>query len=219
MAELVLVDNDALFKASCYDLATDLIEILASGSRDVAGLALAKFVLRRKIEKSSRIADRQRAAKALDVVLASVSALEPDDAELGLAAQYEEHALSAGYAFDSGESQLLAVLVNRTAKAIVTGDKRAVAAALQLATDLKIVPALAGRFACFEQVMLWICGKKGGLALATLVCAEPAVDKTMSICFGCSSSFDERNMREGLDSYVGHLRGNSGELLCDKLLA
>jgi hypothetical protein len=219
MAELVLVDNDVLFKASCYDLATDLIEILAGGSRDVAGLALARFVLKRKIEKSGKIADRERAAKALSTVLASISALEPNETELGLAAQYEEHALSAGFAFDSGESQLLAVLVNRAAKAMVTGDKRAVAAAWKLATDLEIVPALARRFGCLEQVILAICGKKGGPPLAASVCAEPAVDKTMSICFGCSSTFDEQNMREGLDSYVRHLRSNSGELLCDKLPA
>jgi hypothetical protein len=219
MAELVLVDSDVLFKASCYDLACDLIEVLAGGSRDVASLALARFVLKRKIEKSGRIADRQRAAKALDSVLASISALEPNDAELSLAAQYEEHGLSAGYAFDSGESQLLAVLVNRAAKVMVTGDKRAVAAAWRLAIDIESVPLLAGRFACFEQVMLEIRGKKGGPALAASVCAEPAVDKAMSICFGCSSTFDEQNMREGLDSYVGHLRGSSGELLCGKLPA
>ena len=162
MAELVLVDNDVLLKTSCLDLVADLIELLAGGSRDVAGLALARFVLKRKIEKSGRIADRQRATKALETVLASILALEPDDTELGLAAQYEEHALSAGYAFDSGESQLLAVLVNRAAKVTVTGDKRAVAAAWRLATDLEIVPALAGRLGCFEQVMLGICGKKGG---------------------------------------------------------
>jgi hypothetical protein len=219
MAELVLVDNDVLLKSSCYDLATDLTEILTGGGRDVAGLALAKFVLKRKIEKSGKIANRPRATKALDTVLASISVLEPDNTELGLAAQYEEHALSAGYAFDSGESQLLAVLVNRTAKAMVTGDKRAVAATWQLATDLKIVPALAGRLGCFEQVMLGICGKKGGPAVAASVCVEPAVDKAMSICFGCSSTFDEQNMRQGLQSYIEHLRGTSGELLCDKLPA
>lgn len=217
MAELVLVDNDVLLKASCFDLAADLIELLAGRSRDVAGLALAKFVLKRKIEKSGRIADRQRATKALETVLASISALEPDDTELGLAAQYEEHALSAGYAFDSGESQLLAVLVNRAAKVTVTGDKRAVAAAWQLATDLDIVPSLAGRLGCFEQVMLGICRKRGGPVVAASVCAEPAVDKAMSICFGCSSTFDEQNMLDGLQSYIEHLRGTSGELLCDEL--
>jgi hypothetical protein len=219
MAELMLVDNDVLLKASCYDLAADLRDILAGRDRSVAGLALAKFVLKRKIEKSGRIADRQKAAKALDGVLTSIVALEPDDAELKLAALYEEHALSAGYAFDSGESQLLAVLVNRAAKALITGDKRAVAAAWQLATDLEIVPSLAGRLACFEQVMLDICARKGGPAVATSVCAEAGVDKAMSICFGCSSTFDEQNMRDGLSSYIEHLRGNSGELLCDRLPA
>ncbi|CCD84882.1 protein of unknown function [Bradyrhizobium sp. ORS 285] len=219
MAELMLVDNDVLFKTSCYDLAPELISILACGSRDVASLALAKFVLKRKIEKSGKIVDRQRASKSLDTVLASITSLEPDDAELGLAAQYEEHALSAGYAFDSGESQLLAVLVNRAAKAMVTGDKRAIAAAWRLATDLGIVPALAGRIACFEQVMLCICAKKGGAAVAASVCAEAAVDKAMSICFGCSSTFDEQNSEEGLNSYVEHLRGNSGELLGDNFFA
>ncbi|HXH42389.1 MAG TPA: hypothetical protein VNK51_00930 [Bradyrhizobium sp.] len=219
MAELVLVDNDVLMKACCYDLGADLLDILSGQEQTVAGLALAKFVLKRKIEKSSSVVDREKAAKALDAVLASISALEPDDAELKLAAQYEEHALSAGYAFDSGESQLLAILVNRTARVLVTGDKRAVAAAWQLATDLEMVPTLAGRLGCFEQAMLDICNKKGGRTVATLVCTEPAVDKAMSICFGCSSTFDEQTMRDGLGSYIGHLRGNSGELLCDRLPA
>lgn len=214
MADLMLVDNDVLLKASCYDLAADLPRLLCGSGRDVAGLALAKFVLKRKIEKSKSVADRQKATKALDVVLASIAALEPDSAELQLAAQYEEHALSAGYAFESGESQLLAILINRAAKALMTGDKRAVVAAWQLATDLDILPALAGRFVCFEQVMLELCARKDPSVVAVSVCAEKAVDKTMSICFGCSSAFDENSMRTGLLSYTEDLRTRSGELLC-----
>lgn len=214
MADLMLVDNDVLMKACCYNLTKQLLSLLSVGGGGVAGLGLARFVLKRKIEKSGGIFDRTRASAALSELLGFIEELEPDAAELKLAGQYEEKAQTAGYAFDSGESQLLAILVNRAERAIVTGDKRAIVAAWRLADELEMLPSVAGRFVCFEQVMLEICTGASAAGVAALVCTEPAIDKTMSICFGCSSQFDEDSMRAGLQSYADDLRDRSGTLLC-----
>jgi hypothetical protein len=214
MGDLVLLDNDVVLKTACYGTSDHLRRLLSKEGRSLAGLGLAKFVLRRNIRKSNRINDREKAFVAMEALLAWLDAIEPDAKEVALAASFEAHAQAAGLALDPGESQLLAVLVRRAATALLTGDKRAVVSVDRLASDLGIQPAVGGRLACFEQVMVGICEQGGFAEIGALVCAEELVDKTMSICFGCSSggaSADEA--RTGLLSYVEDLRRRSGAVL------
>jgi hypothetical protein len=50
--------------------------------------------------------------------------------------------------------------------------------------------------------------------LRTAICTEPMVDKTLTICFGCSSASTQREtVLEGLDSYIRALRSVATRIL------
>ena len=51
--------------------------------------------------------------------------------------------------------------------------------------------------------------------VAEAVCAERAVDKSLSICFGCYSESPARSesVLEGLESYISALRAEAQQVL------
>jgi hypothetical protein len=214
MSELVLLDNDVILKTSCYGLVEETRGLLSEEDGCLGGLGLARFVLGKRVQKSRNIKHRDKTAFALQTFLASIDALEPDAEELALAASFEEKAQMLGAALDTGESQLLAILIRRCARSLATGDKRAIAAIHTIASELPLIAEAEGRLQCLEQLMLELLSRNDVSLLAEKVCTEPDVDKTLSICFGCSSQkTDTETTREGLKSYVGYLRKRSGKLL------
>jgi hypothetical protein len=141
--------------------------------------------------------------------------VEPEARELTLAAILELSAQRRGISFDTGESQLLAILVYRNARILLTGDKRAITALGLLAAEHAEAAAVAGRVACLEQLFIGLLKTVGGVALRSSVCAEPRADRMLSISFQCSSgAADDSTYLEGLTSYLNHLRQHSGEVLC-----
>src|SRR5262245_15271135 len=115
MAASVLLDNDVILKTCCYDTVRHLSECIAGNSRTLHALGVAKFVLKSVIAKKRHILNRERAASRLAEFLASSTLIEPDEDELLLAAEFEAVAQSSGLNLDVGESQLLAVLIKRSA--------------------------------------------------------------------------------------------------------
>jgi len=46
------------------------------------------------------------------------------------------------------------------------------------------------------------------------ICSEPTVDKTLTICFGCSSQdSNSADILQGLDSYIGAIRASAARVL------
>ena len=213
MPEMALLDNDVIYKCACFDCVGELAEMV--GDRvSPHRLSLAEFVLRRKISKSSRISDKIGAQSRLATCLEWATALEPTDEELSLAAEIEAAAQQLNISFDSGESQLLAVLVERQACRLYTGDKRAVEGLGPLAEHLAMSESIVNKIICFEQVLLILLRVLGAKELTSRVCRETEVDKAASICCGCASGgSDEAGITEGLNSYINHLRGRCGSAL------
>lgn len=213
MPEMALLDNDVIYKCACFDCVDELTEVLGDGVLPHR-LSLAEFVLRRKISKSSRIGDKAGAQSRLATCLERATALEPTDEELALAADIEAAAQQLNVSFDSGESQLLAVLVERQARGLYTGDKRAVEGLGPLAMHMEMSESIVNKIICFEQVMLILLRVLGAKELASRVCREAEVDKAASICCGCASGgSDEAGITEGLTSYINHLRDRCGAAL------
>lgn len=207
MPDAVLMDNDVILKASCYDVVDEVVAILAGGSRAIHVLGVGRFVLERAIAKKKNISDRGRARDRLARLLGSVTAIEPDGDELVLAAEFEQAAQTHGLALDGGESQLLAVLIKRSAALLLTGDKRAIRAIEPLVTASGHGDQVAGRVACLEQVVVALISRHGAEAIRARICGERAVDTSLSICFSCSSvAVNPQSIREGLASYIKHLR-------------
>ncbi|TMK40054.1 MAG: hypothetical protein E6G56_08620 [Actinobacteria bacterium] len=205
----VAVDNDVLLKAACYGIAQRFWP--HAGEEPAAGvLGAARFVIASAIARGSRVRDKAAASKALAEFLSEAAVLEPTNAEVGAAAELERLAQLTGLELDVGESQLAAMTAGRDIALLDTGDKRAVRG-LEILIDLSETCAqLGARVRCLEQLFLRVLDEKPGEfeAIARAVCAEPAVDKTASICFGCYSGggMERDAVLVGLESYVGSLR-------------
>jgi hypothetical protein len=133
MPDLTLLDNDVVLKTCCYGLAPQALRCLQDRGSTVAALGIAQFVLPKKAARSPNISDKARATAALKDAFAILSFEEPDETELALAAELEDLAQAQGVELDTGESQLVAMLVRRSATMLLTGDKRAIVAVEALA--------------------------------------------------------------------------------------
>ncbi len=214
----VAVDNDVLLKAACYGLAIRFWP-QAGEVPGVGILGASRFVLAKATERGDRVRDQAGARRALDEFFALTAVLEPSGDELRVAAELERLAQRAGLALDIGESQLAAMLAGRDIAWLDTGDKRAVAALDGLVGHPEAYAALSGRVRCLEQLFLRLLDEAPAEfgAIASSVCAEPDVDKTVTICFACLSggAGSSDAVCEGLQSYVGSLRAAAPRVLAD----
>ncbi len=202
MPERVLVDNDVALKISCYDLVDEMVDATTVAEVAPAMLGVGRFVIRSRLAKARNIADAAKAIDAFERLLAAIRAIEPDEAELSLAADLEAEASRHDLDLDGGESQLLAVLARRGCDLLLTGDKRAISAIAATAAAIA-----ASRIACLEQLICQLVGMVGTQAVRPGVCAEPRVDRAITACFACSRAAPpgDDEVVAGLTSYVRHL--------------
>jgi hypothetical protein len=139
--------------------------------------------------------------------LAGQDAIETTAEEQALAAHLEATAQSLPVNLDTGESQLLAVLVLRALPRLMTGDKRAIIAIERLLDAVEALADVTGKLTCLERLVKYAVTKGDAALIQEAICKEPDVDRTLSICFRCFSP--ERTIEtvvEGLDSYISDLR-------------
>jgi hypothetical protein len=215
MSSELLIDNDVIKKLAVYGLFEELQAISLPADRQLMVLGAAPFVLSKAIEKSKSIRVREAALGRLQEALALCEMIEPGDDEVSLAASLEDTAQRLGLPFDQGESLLIAALVFRASSALITGDKRALGCTATVIADHVILSELSGRIACLEQVLFSLLGAGDGTSHAQRICQEPDLDRAISICFGCASSFNLNAAKEGLQSYIESVRQSAEPLLAD----
>jgi hypothetical protein len=163
------------------------------------------------LAKATNIADPSRASEAFTRLLEAVSLVEPDDAELAIAAELEAEASRRDLELDGGESQLLAILTNRSYRRLITGDKRAITAMASMG-----MTEASEKVACLEQLVAQIVRLVGGSIVRQCVCAEPGVDRALTICCGCSGADPgEDGVLAGLASYIGSLNQSAPGMLVE----
>lgn len=210
MLEAFLLDNDVVLKMCAYMAADRLVEVATYNGQKPAVLGLARYSLHTQVRRSKSIEDHDTAAEQLSIFFAGAQLLEPTGDEIAFAAELEEEAILGGLELDSGESQLVALMLFRVGPLIVTGDKRAL---LALAA---VAPTLANsRFACLEQLVASLMSIEcSAESLRTAVCMCPKVDKAIAICFSCAASnVSSAEVMEGLRSYAEDLRRRAGRLM------
>lgn len=208
MAEPVLIDVDVAFKVCIYRSGADL---LACTNKDQppALLSISQFTLRSRARRVRGLQNIDGTIEEIENLIAKITFIQPTEAEIAMAADFEEDAAQCSLEFDTGESQLLAVLLSRRAPLLVTGDKRAI----QALHDLD-VSGIDGRIACFEQLMASILARCEPQTLRERICREPCADRAMTSCFACSSlEVSAEEIQSGLSSYVNHLRSCTSTLL------
>jgi predicted nucleic acid-binding protein len=209
MCEGVYIDNDVVLKMCSYLVAEELVQVASTGAVPPAILAIAKFTLRSRVVRSRTIMNKVAVRDALEFALTKVRQIEPTQEEIGIAADLEQQAALLGLAFDAGESQLIAMLLERNGSALVTGDKRAITALARIDP-----PGTHGRIGCLEQFVASVAAQFGVDRIRTGVCAERHCDKAITASFACSSStLSLTELMVGLRSYINSLRIEAGELL------
>lgn len=211
MSEHILVDNDVALKIACYTLVDEVVAAIGVDGVPPAMLGVGRFVIRKRLARASNISDAVRASAAFERLLHAISLVEPNDAEIALAAEFEAEANRHNLELDGGESQLLAILSTRACPLLVTGDKRAIVAMATVAP----VHATA-RIACLEQLIARIVGAVGSASVRVGVCAEPNTDRAVTLCFSCDSPVApaDGEVLAALNSYINHLnRAAPGVLL------
>ena len=204
------VDIDVLYKATVYGFFDQLLESVPLSLENYYVLATAKFVICRKIEKTTFSNDRKQIKAALNSSLARVKVLEPTVGEIELASELEFLANELNVSFDIGESQLCAMIILRNMSCLITGDKRAIVAAESILGHNLRYRAFKSRFICLEQCILWLLGRVDPLEVREAVCSEPKIDRSLSISFSCNSpDVPSESWTEGLNSYVSDLRSKA----------
>jgi hypothetical protein len=211
---LVLIDNDVLFKGSCYGLLTNLLASVCPADHLAGVLASARFVIPTKIANGKLRGDRSLALRRLREFLDRAESLEPTEEEQIMAADIELAALKMGVSLDTGESQLCTILVKRLLPRLLTGDKRAIVAIEKLLDVETRLRPICGKVICLEQMFAAAFTTENVSALRGAVCREPDIDITLTICFSChSESVPNESQAEGLRSYVEDLRRQATRVL------
>lgn len=213
MADAAL-DNDVLLKGVSYGILDPLLAALPAGPYEHGILGTAKYVLPKALKKRSpeRL---DRALQELQASFTKLEILEPDEQEVQLAAQLEFEAQKQSLSLHSGECLLIAMLIRRELRHVLTGDRNAVSALHEARATMPFGDGnLAGRFVCFEQAMLHYAIHVGWSNVKVEICAERGVDTQMRICFSCSSpEATADSWEECLKSSIEDLRSRSGDLL------
>jgi len=210
-------DNDILYKAAWYGLASELLSMLVPGGwSETLMLGEARFVVGRRLDRERKkgIAGADGAITRFRDILGKLSAAEPSSSEQSLAAILEDAAQEAGVELDTGESLLCAMTIHRDLHRLATGDKRAICALEVLARQRVELKKMAGKIVCLEQLFVRLMAKHDQARVRSAVCAATHVDKAVTACFSCSSlGTTPANWIAGLSSYVRAVRAEAPTLL------
>lgn len=212
-----VVDNDIVLKGACYGLLPDV----CGGGADVPAkelgvLSSCGFVVADRIRQHDSLRHSDRALQALVPFLDAATVLDPTEDEQRLAADIELGAQKLGLPLDTGESQLCAVVVERSIPSMLTGDKRAVVAMEQLLNAYDWLSGACGRVRCLEQLVLVLIDRIEPDIVRDCICSEPSVDTALGICFSChEDAATEASIVESLQSYINHLRSQAPHILAD----
>lgn len=211
-----LTDNDVLLKGAAYGLLEQLLAPYTDSAVGVGPgvLATAKYVVERRLPRMTLSREATVALAAFRAFLPNCAILEPTDQELRLAADIEAHGQRLGLNLDVGESQLCAIGAMRLVPRLLTGDKRAICSMELLIGTSPAISGLCGKVRCLEQIFADAVQLAELASIRSSVCAEPSVDKALTICFACTSpKATLEDITAGLGSYIEDLRWRTARIL------
>lgn len=210
------VDNDILLKGTYYQLLTDLLRAAGEG-QSCGVLGQARYVVGKRLRKRPPSLGADAAVSYLERALGELDVIEPSPEEIAAAADLELAAQKIPVALDSGESLLAAVVTSRKIALLFTGDKRAIGALERLLEqEVAGLTYIIGRLLCLEQgVFRMLTSRLATIAACReAICKEKEADRSLSICFSCSSpEITNEQCLEGLRSYIESLRATAPRVL------
>ncbi|MFB9128618.1 hypothetical protein E2553_24615 [Paraburkholderia dipogonis] len=199
---MILLDNDVLLKLASYDLIDEALKALDVQRGQVSVLSTAKYSLLPAKNRLQRCKDEETANR-LEAFLKTCPVVSQD----AIAPELLDE-LTNIQSLDSGEAVLFAFAASNRDAVVVTGDKRAISALM----NARVAEDLQGRVMALESLFEVMTAEEVEPVQAK-VRAKPAVDKTLSNVFGKSYAASAGSVREGLASYINHMKGQTGGLL------
>lgn len=213
---ILVADNDALLKLNAYALWDDTCALLGVRQPDVRTLAAARFVVRRfrdradmRLKYTAGGIDRALAAIEHAAIVDPPSDMTDHDALLMGARRLNPTKPPV----DPGEALLFAAAAPRADYLLTTSDKRALRALHALPEAKTVCDQLAGRILCVEHLLLELIEARGFAYVQPRVRSAPECDGVIRIAFGASAPAPEASVRDGLHSFIGDLRSETGALL------
>jgi hypothetical protein len=210
---IAVVDNDIIFKGSCYSFLTALCQAVGGQTTDLGTLSAAPFVVERRIRRAGIAGDVNAAVQSLRSFMDEATALDPTIDEQNLAAELEYAAQLLALPLDVGESLLCSITAIRGIPWMLTGDKRAIEALEGMLGTQPDVAGISGKVRCLEQLVLALVEQLGIPAIREKVCAE-RVDMALTLSFSCfQPDAQPQSVLDGLNSYIGDLRKKAPHIL------
>lgn len=206
MAGLVLMDNDAALKLARYDLLDQALLTMGCTPGEVRVLHTASYALL-PAKAPLRHCKDEASADRLRAFLRQVGAVD----QAAVNTEWLD-ALVEIPGIDPGEALLFALAATQPDAIIVTGDKRAMRALCAAPEASGIVAALAGRVLCMETLFRGLVEQEFALTQQR-VRANGEIDKALAAIFGVTNPAPLDSVQQGLDSYEGALRAETGTLL------
>lgn len=116
-------------------------------------------------------------------------------------------------AIDAGEAELFASASENSCVLVVTGDKRSICSLASSAACEQVSQALSGRIYCLEQIVKEVIKAKGFDYSKRKIVPSLDCDTSLRAIFGMGLDAEEDNVLRSLDSYIEHLRAETGQLL------
>lgn len=207
----IAVDNDVVLKAACFRLGNEFWP----QETGLGVLGAAKYVLAKAVTGKNLSGGSEALGLALREFFERTVTLEPTEAEIAFAADLVLLAQQNDLDFDTGEAQLTAIVIRRALAFLETGDKRAIRALEDLLDFEPRLAPLRGRVRCIEQLAAAALVGDALRRVRTGICAEPALDKSLSICFACASNrpLTVDAALGALASYIESLRREAPRIL------
>tara|TARA_R110002050_G_scaffold18850_2_gene54706 strand:+ start:19895 stop:20542 length:648 start_codon:yes stop_codon:yes gene_type:complete len=203
----IVCDNDIVSKLAQWSLLESLGDSYEVDSKAIGVLGALRFVIGPRLGRLGR----PDVVETFEHFLHNALILEPDDAEIELAANIEKIALDLNLDFDTGESILVSIAINRSTGRILTGDKRALSSLPKLSSQLPILVQLKGHFDTLEHIVARMVKRLGAESIRDHICKDASCDKALTICFACGrSSPSTAAILDGLSSYTRSTAGASG---------
>lgn len=204
---IVISDNDVLKKLACCNLYDEFLQAFNVSLKDVFILNTAKPVLLKRKRKQIDEESLQRLTTFLDAVQVIATVPDPD----------EQAALTEQQNIDAGEAVLFSVTHQTEGSLLATGDKRSLESLAKANDEVcrRLCEKLAGKVVCFEQIVLRIIDSQTFEAVRDKLISGRECDKALAIVLGSGLDATELVVRDGLVSYINHLRTNSATLLID----
>ena len=209
---ICLADNDIILKLACCDLLAEAMEAWESAPDDVYVLGSAVHKLLRPNDPTKALVKPSEPEyarlRAFFGAVRIIMAVPPPE---------EIVAFDDALKIDPGEAILFAATAEYPEAIVATGDKKSLASLAGAQNEIcaRVCERMAGRCSCFEQTMLKVIDGIGFDIVLERVVPARHCDIALRSIFGSGIHARESGVRDGLHSYIGDLRKQTGGLLME----